>query len=200
MSHSRRAQRTAARPFGLLDLMVLVLAFGPVFLILRDRYEFYRAPSSPAVYRTVGAILAVVNAILMGLTLAFTAFVLKGPRARLRVVLRRPGPAACVAACAAMIVMSTRMSVKSYAMFAMGGMGEMGGSFEARFVYPWLVTEHVRIGVAVLGAWLALLMTRGWRPEPSWLDTGGRALGWGWLSLALFHVLLPWIEPFLPAS
>lgn len=197
MSDSRRAKRTVvARPFGLLDLMILVLACGPVFLLLRERYEFYRTPSSPAVYRTVGAILAVVKAILMGWTLAFTAFVLRRPRAGLRIVLRRPGPAACVAACAAMIVMATRMSVKSYVMFGMRG---MGSSFEARHVYPWLVSDYVRIGFAILGAWVALLMTRGWRPEPSWLDRAGRALGWGWLSLALFHLLLPWIEPLLPA-
>jgi hypothetical protein len=133
----------------------------------------------------------------MGLTLAFTAFVLRRPRAGLRVVLRRPGPAACVAACAAMIVMATRISVKSYAMFAIGG---LDGSFEARYVYASLVGDYVRIGFAVLGAWLALLMARGWRPEPSWLDRAGRVLGWAWLSMALFHVLLPWIEPFLPAT
>jgi hypothetical protein len=196
MNDPRRVKRTASRRFGLLDAMILVLAAGPVFLILRDRYDFYRLASTPAVYRTVGTILAVANAILMGLTMAFTAFVLRGPRASLRVVLRRPGPAACCAAFAAIVVMTTRVSVKAYAMFAMG---VWGGSFEVRYVYPWLVGDYVRIGFAVLGAWFALLMTRGWRPEPSWIDRGGRALGWGWLSLALFHVLLPWIEPFLPA-
>jgi hypothetical protein len=196
MNDSRRAKRTAPRPFGLLDMMVLVLAFGPVFLVLRDRYDYYRTPSSQSVHRTVEALLAVINAILMGLTLALTVFVLRGPRPGLRHVLRRPGPAACVAACAAIVVMTARMWVKSYVMYALAN---RGGSFQARYVYHWLVGDQVRIGFAVLGAWVALLMTRGWRPEPSWLDSAGRVLGWGWLSLALFHVLLPWIKPFLPA-
>jgi len=193
MSDSKYANRTAARPLGLLDMMVLVAAFGPVFLVLRDHYESYRVPSTPSVYRTVEAILAVTNSILMGLTLAFTVSVLRRSRAGLRLVLRRPGPAACLAAFAAIVVMTTRMSVKVYAM------GDWGGSFELRYIYPWLVNGYVRIGFAVLGAWLALLLTRGWRPEPSWVDRAGRVLGWAWLSEALFHVLLPWIEPCLPA-
>lgn len=193
----RRAKQPAIHRFGLLDMMVLVLAFGPVFLILRERYDFYREPSSQSLYRTVGIILAVANAILMGLTLAFTAFVLRRLRAGSRAVLRRPGPAACVAASAAMVVMTTRISVKYYAMLAKSGLVD---SFEVSVVYSGLVGDYIRIGFAVLGAWLALLMTRGWRPEPSWLDRGGRMLGWGWLSIALFHVLLPWILPFLPAT
>jgi hypothetical protein len=196
MNDANYARRTATRPFGLLDLMIIVGAFGPVFLVLRDRYDFYRVPSTPAVYRTVGAILAVTNSILMGLTLALTVSALRRYRAGLRVALRRPGLAACAASFAAMIVMLTRMSLKVYTMHAFGRKGE---SFGLRNVYPWLISDYVRIGFAVLGAWLALLMTWGWRPEHSWIDRAGRVLGWGWLSLSLLHVFLPWIEPFLPA-
>jgi hypothetical protein len=43
---------------------------------------------------------------------------------------------------------------------------------------------------AVLGAWIALLWTRKWRPEPSWIDRMGRALGLYWVLLLIgFHAL-----------
>jgi hypothetical protein len=190
-------KQIAQRPFRLLDLMILVVAFGPVFLIRRDRYDYYRVPRTPAVYQTENIVLAVANGTLTGLTLAFTAFALRGPRPSFRLTLRRPGPAACTAACAAIVVVATRLLAKVYATYALTG--PPFEPFQVRYVYPWLVGSDVRIGFAVGGAWLALLITRGWRPARSWIDRGGRVVGCGWLSLELLHVPRPWIEPFLPA-
>lgn len=44
-------------------------------------------------------------------------------------------------------------------------------------------------GLVVAGAWLTLRMAGAWRPEPTWVDRAGRALGLFWI-LAAFHFLL----------
>ena len=94
-----------SRRFGLLDAMVLVVAFAISLVIFRDRYEDYRGPTTPAVYRTVAASVEAANLVLMALTLAFTLMVFRRPRARFRFVIRRPGPAALLAASLAIVVM-----------------------------------------------------------------------------------------------
>jgi hypothetical protein len=40
-----------------------------------------------------------------------------------------------------------------------------------------------RIGFAVAGVWLALLLVGRWKAEPSWIDRLGRALGCLWIVL-----------------
>jgi len=40
-------------------------------------------------------------------------------------------------------------------------------------------------GLLVGGGWFALLMARAWRPEPTWPDRLGRAIGCGWITLLL---------------
>jgi hypothetical protein len=184
-----------SRRFGLLDAMVLVVAFALTFVIVRDRYEAHRGPSPPAVHRTVAALAEATNSMLMALTLAFTVMAFRSPRRRLRFVIRRPGPAALLAASLAFVVMVARMAVKTYSMHSWGGRGEV---FELRYIYPWIFGQYTRIGFAVIGSWLTLVLVRGWRPEPSWLDRARRALGWGWIALALSYLALPWIEPHLP--
>jgi hypothetical protein len=46
-------------------------------------------------------------------------------------------------------------------------------------------------GVVVAGAWLTLRLARAWRPEPTWVDRAGRALGVFWLVAALHFFLFP---------
>jgi hypothetical protein len=46
-------------------------------------------------------------------------------------------------------------------------------------------------GLIVAGAWLALILARAWRPEPTWVDRAGRALGVFWLVAALHFFLFP---------
>jgi hypothetical protein len=46
-------------------------------------------------------------------------------------------------------------------------------------------------GFVVAGAWLTLLLAGAWRPEPTWVDRAGRALGVGWIMAALYFFLLP---------
>ncbi len=46
-------------------------------------------------------------------------------------------------------------------------------------------------GLMVAGAWLALILAGTWRPERSWLDRAGRALGWFWILAAVHFFLFP---------
>jgi hypothetical protein len=181
------------RPFGLLDLMILVVACAPAIVVLRDRYESFRGLATPDTYRTVEAFHAAANILLMAATMSLAVMVLA--RARSATLLTRPGPAACLAAAAAVVVMVTRLSLKTYAMLS----GPNYGPFLIRYIYPQVGGRGARVGFAVLGAWAALLMTRGWRPQPSWLDRAGRALGLAWIAMALLHLILPWIQAYLPA-
>jgi hypothetical protein len=196
MSTADRPQGALARRFGLLDLMIVVFVIAPAFVILRDRHDRLGNQGGPSAYHTILAISALFNSLLMALTLALTAIGLRRPRPKLRVVLRRPGLAACVAASMAIVVMTARMTMKTYAMYSTPAIG--GGSFRVQHLYGSIVDEQVRIGFAVTGAWLMLLLTRNWRSEPTWLDRTGRVLGWSWIALLLFYSAVPWIEPYLP--
>jgi hypothetical protein len=46
---------------------------------------------------------------------------------------------------------------------------------------------------AVVGAWLALILSRKWRAEPSWIDRMGRALGLYWIVLLFAMLALQWV-------
>ena len=42
------------------------------------------------------------------------------------------------------------------------------------------IVDFYRIVFTVAGAWLALALSRSWRPEPCWIDRIGRILGICW--------------------
>ncbi len=42
-------------------------------------------------------------------------------------------------------------------------------------------------GEAVIAAWLTLILIRGWRAEPTWIDRLGRLIGFFWIILALVN-------------
>jgi hypothetical protein len=55
----------------------------------------------------------------------------------------------------------------------------------------WVALRSPRtdVGHAVLAAWLVLALTRCWRPERTWIDRLGRALGVFWLVMIVVNVL-----------
>jgi hypothetical protein len=61
------------------------------------------------------------------------------------------------------------------------------------FQQAWVVAIRWAY-TAVLGSWLALALSRRFRPERSWIDRAGRALGLYWVLLLLTLVVIPWIE------
>ena len=94
-------------------------------------------------------------------------------RPRPRLIRFQPGFVACVA------VMVTL--VPGLAWFATicqrpGFQGPQG------FEQAWAISTHWT-STAVIGAWLGLYLAGKWRPEPSWIDRMGRALGLYWIIL-----------------
>jgi hypothetical protein len=51
--------------------------------------------------------------------------------------------------------------------------------------------KSAHAGLAVAGAWLALLLAKAWRSERTWVDRAGRGLGWFWILTALHFLLFP---------
>jgi hypothetical protein len=50
-----------------------------------------------------------------------------------------------------------------------------------------LLSYTPEAGFAVAGAWLALALGGRWRPEPSWIDRLGRAVGWLWIAALMVN-------------
>ncbi len=59
-----------------------------------------------------------------------------------------------------------------------------GGLFFSDY-FPYLLQpfERAEVGFAVAASWLVLIVGRRWRPEPSWIDRCGRAVGAYWIML-----------------
>ena len=91
-------------------------------------------------------------------------------------VLRRPG---FVATGTATIFMIVRC-----AQFAIENARDHSGPFNDY----WLVhsvSEPSPIAIAVLTSWTLMAAFGRWRPEPSWIDRVGRAVGFSWVAIAL---------------
>jgi hypothetical protein len=112
----------------------------------------------------------------------------------------RPGTAACMAACAGMIVaLGSAAPPPSGAderiipapsqiiPVPLPGPGNtrsliVNQLFAAR---PSGMMFFHRVGITVAGAWFALWIFGLWHLERSWIDRLGRALGWAWIAIAV---------------
>jgi hypothetical protein len=69
----------------------------------------------------------------------------------------------------------------------------------------WLLfdTDHflntmAMIGAAIAASWTFLLVSGRWRPERSWIDRAGRALGWFWILTLPLTSWWDFLARFLP--
>jgi hypothetical protein len=113
---------------------------------------------------------------------ATIAIRLRRPRPRL--IRYQPGFVACVAVMVSLLPgLAWILTIRHRPGF------QKPGSFEQ----VWAITTHWT-ETAVVGAWIALLLSRKWRPEPSWIDRMGRGLGFYWI-IQLFALLaLNWMQ------
>jgi hypothetical protein len=63
----------------------------------------------------------------------------------------------------------------------------------APFSQAWVIATHWAV-TAVVGSWLALAISRRWRPERSWIDRAGRILGLYWAFLFVTQHVIRWLQ------
>jgi hypothetical protein len=173
-----------SRRFGLGDAMILIVALalglalaGPAFMIIADGIR--SAPRNH--FRTLAGAVQLgrfLNIIVLNFLFFFIPACLilrlRRPRPPLRTLIHQPGFAACAAPVAVVL------AYLPLALFAPSGLAGQ-------------VTE---IGVQALPvaavplAWLSLIATRRWDPEPSWIDRLGRILGVLWTVSLPAHLVL----------
>lgn len=189
---------TPSRGPGIADLLWLVAAtaaamgFYPVFLgwhgpqfntpgkVILDMKQ--RGPVWFPIHVTFWVQLA--SIFLLAWTLALVPIRLRRPRPPFHRLLRQPGAVAVLATVAAVV-----------ASLACWGLLALPTLFGSRIFVDSMVSQFypipfrafnfllTAVGHSVLAAWSVLALSRRWRPERSWIDRSGRALGVGWIVL-----------------
>jgi hypothetical protein len=155
----------------LADAMLFIIALGfglalarPAIVLIADavrsdpRWRFQTMAGAVSLGRMLNIVL--LN-FLIFLVPAFLIVRLRRPRVALRSMICQPGFAACASP---VVVVLTTVPL-------------------ALFPLPGSAGEAVELGVQVLLvtaaplAWVFLIATRRWNPEPSWIDRLGRILG-----------------------
>jgi hypothetical protein len=183
------ANRPMYRPFTLGDAMILIIALALGLAIARPgialivdavrsdpRWRFQTFAGAVALGRMLNII--VLNFLLFLLP-AFLIVRVKRPRPPFRSMICQPGFAACAAPVA--VVLATM----PFAVVATSGLA--GQIIE-------IAVQVLSVGAAPL-AWVFLIATRRWNPEPSWIDRSGRILGALWIIVLpahLFMIRLPY--------
>jgi hypothetical protein len=167
--------RPKPRPFTLGDAMILIIALALGLALARPdirsiAHGTYSVPHSAirtqtGVVQLGGLYNLVVLSFLFFLLPAFLILRLKRPRPRLRSTMGQPGFAACAAPFA--------VYVGALLLSALAPSGAGQRVFE--------IAVQVLLAAAVPLAWVSLIATRRWDPEPSWIDRLGRSLGALWM-------------------
>jgi len=164
------------RRFSIADAMILVFAGAVAALLGRSILPSLNEPP-PSGIAAIWRFLAWMHllgscAAVPGMA-AMIAIRLRRPRpSRLRLGFQ-PGFVACIAVMASLVPgLAWYASIRH----------RPGFQRPAHFDQVWYcVIEWA--DMAVLGAWIALLLARRWRPEPSWIDRSGRVLGCYWIGM-----------------
>src|SRR5262249_20666667 len=126
-------------------------------------------------------------------TVAVLIMHLRPPRPSFGRLMRRPGAVACLASFAFALIIAGMLAIIAVeANFV--GPGERLIDLPRRPIMVYVVLYCKLIGIAVAGAWLALAASGRWRPEPTWIDRLGRALGLTWIAVSLVTWMLPLLE------
>jgi hypothetical protein len=184
------------RPFCLADSMILVVAAAVGMAFNRVDWDISVPMANQNLYEAIRCFVELTTPYLAALTVASLAMLLRRPRPPLRRLFRSPGAVACTVATAALVLVACWAASATAAsraiMFSQnvrllpnrGGTGR-GGAISDPLTGRLLVVYGDQVGFAVAGAWLSLMLAGRWRPERTWIDRLGRAVGWCWLGLAI---------------
>jgi hypothetical protein len=183
-----------SRSFGITDAMIVIAAVAVALSANRmDRqvaYHNWRADK----YEFVTDLLILVLPHACAMTAALVAIRMRRHRSTLRRLARQPGSLACIVAGTALLVVvcwvvfvtATGRHISFFqevSRLPNGGGRGRGGKI-MQLWSAWVLTVFGdRIGFAVAGAWLYLLLFGLWRPERTWIDRLCCAMGWIWLVL-----------------
>ncbi len=176
--------RSRCRPFGLGDVMILIVALALGLAVARPAIGLIVGAIRQTPRNVIGSLAGTValarflNIVLLNflgfLLPAFLIMRLRRPRPPMRSILVEPGFAGCAAPIALVLVFTPLPVLAPAAM-------------EQHIV---MITALGLIVAAVPLAWVALLATRRWAPEPSWIDRLGRGLGAVWTIALPLHLVL----------
>lgn len=160
-------RRRRDRPFSILDGMILVAATG-VGLALGKTiiHDVQSMPVHPM------WIARPVSYFLLAWTLAFLPIRLRRPRPSRRRLFLQPGMAACIA-----VAVVAAVDGLSWAYY----WGKFGSDGPSQMLERFWRGHSQHPGPAVGLCWLGLVISRRWRPEPTWIDRLGRFLGFLWI-------------------
>jgi hypothetical protein len=189
------ADRMHSRSFGVADAMLLVVAVAIALCVNRMDWPRIQSFRNFDPYAKIQVILEVVLPYVAIGTAALLGMRLRQPRPSFRRVAQQPGALACMVSSAALLLiacwiattMATGRIVES-SVFVYFGPNLGGHGTGTMLHYPGgmaFVAYGDRVGFAVAGAWLALLLSGHWRPERTWIDRLGRATGWLWLGVTV---------------
>lgn len=172
------------RPISLVDLMILVVSMAVWLAFATPAFEVIAnlVRSGPSGYlRTPGGAVQlgryvniIVQSFLFAMIPACLILRLRRPRPRLRTLIHQPGFAACAALLASVLV-----ALPLYICTHSGPAGEFVAA-----------GSKMLFAVVVPAAWIFLLATHRWGPEPSWIDRLGRTLGMLWTVSFPAHLVL----------
>lgn len=179
--------RPAVRRFTLLDGMILVAATacgcgvdGWINSLVRspgiDAMDLLGTMFGARQYPQLAVLVMIlIVPVAAGWTLALIPLRLFRPRPSLRRLAHQPGWMASLAFAVAFAFVSAVLG----GLIAIIGRNQGVGLLE---LSPMLLIFFAPV---ILTAWLSLILTRRWRPEPSWLDRSGRILGVFWILMAI---------------
>jgi hypothetical protein len=195
--------RRRSRTFGVADAMLLVVAVALGLLVNRIDWPRIAHFGHLDSYDKIQVILEVVLPHVAAGTAAVLGMRLRQPRPSIRRLAREPGATACMVGSATLVIVggwiATTMAmgcIMEFSAFMAFGSYRGGRGRGGTLHYPSgmaFVSYGDRIGFAVAGAWLALVLSGRWRSEPTWIDRVGRTLGWLWLGLTA----VLWVRSFL---
>jgi len=176
--------RTKFRPFTLGDAMILIIALALGLAVARPGIVLIAAAFRTVPHKqflTLAGAVSLgrfVNIVLLSflffLLHAFLILRLKRPHAPLGLLIGQPGFAACATPVAFFL---TFLPLE---LFVPSGF--------ARQVVE--IAAQVFIAAAVPLAWVSLIATRRWVPEPSWIDRSGRVVGALWMICVPAHMIM----------